>query len=114
MTTDPRAKALEDIKPWADAKDWLSAVEAVVEHWPTLEAALTSGWQPIETAPHEVTVLKAWKNTQGEWQYATGYAAWGKMFDNGYSNRCYDSLATHWREITPPTTKVIDDPHNLP
>lgn len=68
-------------------------------------------WQPIETAPHNTSVLLGWRDWRdGQWCMEVGPATTGQQYDNGYSNRSQHGSATHWRpRPEPPDDVAIPD-----
>lgn len=61
------------------------------------------GWRPIETAPHNKSVLLAWEDWRdGRWIITVDAASTGQRYENGYSSISRHGSATHWRELPPP------------
>ena len=61
------------------------------------------GWKPIETAPHEVVVLLAWRDSfLPKWNYEAGFASHGTSYPNGASSMSFHGQATHWHHLPPP------------
>jgi len=62
-----------------------------------------SGWQPIDTAPHEKRVLLGWRDWRDyQWCTDVGPATTGQRFGNGYSNLSQHGSATHWHPLPAP------------
>ena len=64
-------------------------------------------WQPIETAPHETTVLLGWiEEWSREWKCEVGFAsrgsAWPAPGGGRYSNYFRHGRATHWMPLPEP------------
>lgn len=60
------------------------------------------GWQPIETAPHQIIILLCWWDDMiEEWCYECAFASWGKKNSLGHSNRSWHGEATHWMPLPP-------------
>lgn len=67
------------------------------------EARPADDWRPIETAPHEVNVLLAWRDWSlpGQWRMEAGEASWG--WRNEVASRMSrHGEATHWMPLPAP------------
>lgn len=71
---------------------------------------MTTTWQDIGTAPHEVNVLLAyWDEMMNRWQMEAGMASWGWRRD-GVSNMSRHGQATHWMPLPAPPSPAKTDP----
>lgn len=68
--------------------------------------ARVTGWQPIETAPHEELVVLGWQE-DGVWKQEIALASAGERFPNGYSNRWTHGRATHWMPLPEPPAALL-------
>lgn len=67
-------------------------------------------FQPIETAPHNRSVLLGWRDWRdGKWLMAVDAATTGERFDNGYSSVSQHGSATHWMHLPPPPPTESED-----
>lgn len=66
----------------------------------------SSGWQLIETAPHETWLLLAEPPvTQGEkWNLKVGKASWGDRA----GTRGWAGYATHWQSLPAPPSESVE------
>ena len=61
------------------------------------------GWMSIESAPHNVPVLLAWRSGGLEaWSFEAGVASHGARYPNGASSMSFHGQATHWRPLPAP------------
>lgn len=69
-------------------------------------AVAVERWQPIETAPHNQSVILAWQDWRdGTWSMEIGPASTGQRFANGFSSVSHHGRATHWQpRPTPPAS----------
>lgn len=83
---------------------------ALVAAWPTISRVLreaAEGWRPIETAPHGVVVLLAWRDSfLPQWSYEAGFASHGTRYPNGASSMSFHGQATHWRPLPAPPSET--------
>ena len=67
---------------------------------PSPSSRSETAWQPIETAPHNTSVLLGWRDWRdGQWCVEVGAATTGQRYDNGYSNISQHGSATHWQSL---------------
>ena len=60
-------------------------------------------WQPIETAPHAISLLLFIPaTTHTQWDIVVGMASHGQRLPNGYSNMSWHGSATHWMPLPEP------------
>ena len=60
--------------------------------------AVAVGWQPIESAPHEVLILLYWMDWADREYMEAGYASTGSRTDYG-SSISHHGDATHWMPL---------------
>lgn len=68
--------------------------------------ARVTGWQQIETAPHEELVVLGWQE-DGAWKQEIALASAGERFPNGYSNMWTHGRATHWMPLPEPPAALL-------
>lgn len=90
---------------------WGDKMQAEIER---LKALLDKAvWQPIETAPHNHSVLLGWRDWRdGSWCMEVGPASWGTRV-GAASNMSGHGSATHWMPLpAAPTLTAIKEARN--
>jgi hypothetical protein len=79
---------------------------------------MAGGWQPIETAPRDGTLIDLWgscKDSVGRWEGRFPNCHWGKVSDRcgghftwmddedwGMDSEAYGAIITHWMPLPEP------------